>query len=62
MTGLAALLAQSPEAQALEALDLAVAAFEDAAAPRLAWRTATFARLTAGLVPGQAPVGGLLAA
>ncbi|MBI1682734.1 sensor histidine kinase [Caulobacter hibisci] len=62
MTGLAALLAQSPEAQALEALDLAVAAFEDAAAPRLAWRTAAFARLTPDLAPGRAPTGGLLAA
>lgn len=62
MTGLAALLSQSPEAEALDVLGLAVAAFEDAAAPRLAWRSPAFARLTPELRPGQVPAGGLLAA
>lgn len=60
MSRAAALVDFPVETGALDALGLAVAAFDEAG--RLAWRTDAFARLAPDLAPGDAAVGAVLAA
>lgn len=60
MSAVAATLDPVSEAGALEALGLAVAAFDRAG--RLAWRTTAFARIAPGLLLGHLAAGDLLAA